>query len=190
MLIDFEDVYQRCEGLTQTSEFATLVNLFEHCDEIYIVANGGLHYVGSHLATDMSRLIDGKVVHSFDSFGFITSAANDYGYDQVFVRWLTSVASHKDLSKSLILGLSCSGASKNVVDAITWADNNGASSFLIAGADRLPLHLNGLQMEFEYFHTVEVACMILLYELIHRVGRNCPSIRHENLRNVNSPLRM
>ena len=66
---------------------------------------------------------------------------------------------------------------------------NNIKDSLMAGADKKPNDIDGLQMNFEYFHTVEVASMFILYELIHRIGASCPSIRKENLRNVNSSLR-
>lgn len=190
MIIDFENVESRTVEICDTREYDLLIQSVMDCDEIFIVANGGLHYVGSHLSTDMCRLIPAKTFYSFDSFGFITSSANDYGYEQVFVRWLEATIAHKDLSRTLVIGLSCSGASRNVVDALRWTISKGGRSFMIAGANKKPDDIPGLQMGFEFFHTVEVACMFLLYELIHRVGHDCPSINVENLRNVNSPLRV
>lgn len=190
MLIDFEKVESRIEHICDSPKYNALVESVQEAEDVFVVANGGLHYVGSHLATDMCRLIPNKSFYSFDSFGFITSSANDYGYEQVFVRWLEATVGHKDLSRTLVLGLSCSGSSKNVVDALRWSINKGGNAFMIAGANKKPEDIPGLQMGFDYFHTVEVACMFLLYELIHRVGHDCPSIKAENLRNVNSPLRV
>ena len=110
MIIDFESVESRTNEISDTKEYSLLVQSVNDADDIFVVANGGLHYVGSHLATDMCRLIPGKSFYSFDSFGFITSSANDYGYEHVFVRWLEATIGHKDLSKTLILGVSCSGS--------------------------------------------------------------------------------
>ena len=190
MIIDFENVQGRVEEICASSDYQRLISKVSEAEEIFVIANGGLHYVGSHLATDCTRLIPNKTFHSFDSFGFITSAANDYGYTEVFVKWLSSFAGHKDMSKMMVLGMSCSGGSKNVVNAMKYINSQGGDSFLMAGADKLPEGLDGLKMNFDYFHTVEVACMFLLYELIHRVGGDCPSIAKENIRNVSSPLRV
>ena len=141
------------------------------------------------MSTDLTRLVPGKSFYSFDSFGFITSAANDYGYEEVFTRWLRALISHNDLSNSLLIGMSCSGGSINIKNALEWMSEEGGNIYMIAGADKKPIGMPGIQMGFEYFHTVEIATMFLLYELIHRVGAGCPSIKKENLRNVNSPLR-
>jgi len=44
-------------------------------------------------------------------------------------------------------------------------------------------------INFEFFHTVEVMCLMLFYDLIHHVGSHCPSITEEKKRMRNSPLR-
>ena len=70
------------------------------------------------MATDISRLVNSKHVHSFDSFGFITSSANDYGFDSIFKRWIENCVPKE--KKSLLVGLSCSGTSKNIINAFEY----------------------------------------------------------------------
>ena len=189
MLIDFEKVQSRVEQICKSNDYLELIELTKSASDIYIIGNGGLHYVGSHMATDMTRLIEDKSVYSFDSFGFITSTANDHGYEEVFQRWLNATIRQDNFSNILVIGLSCSGASSNIINTLRWIKSKGGNIFLLAGANKKPLDIKGLQMGFEYFHTVEVATMFLLYELIHQVGSECPSIKKENLRNVTSSLR-
>ena len=189
MLIDFENVQSRVESICKSNEFLELIEITQSASEFYIIGNGGLHYVGSHMATDMTRLIEDKSVYSFDSFGFITSTANDHGYEEVFQRWLNATIRPDNFSNILVIGLSCSGASSNIVNTLRWIKAMGGNIFLLAGANKKPNDIKGLQMGFEYFHTVEVATMLMLYELIHQVGSECPSIEKENLRNVKSSLR-
>ena len=130
MIIDFENVQGRVEEICASSDYQRLVEKVNKAEEIFVIAKGGLHYVGSHLATDCTRLIPNKTFHSFDSFGFITSAANDYGYTEAFVKWLSSFTGHKDMSKTLVIGMSCSGGSKNVVNAMNYVNTQGGDSFL------------------------------------------------------------
>ena len=65
MLIDFEDCQNRVEALVETEEYTNLVNLTKQCNQIYIIGNGGLHYVASHMSTDLTRLVPGKSFYSF-----------------------------------------------------------------------------------------------------------------------------
>ena len=67
--------------------------------------------------------------------------------------------SHNDLSNSLLIGMSCSGGSINIQNALEWMSEAGGNCFMIAGANKKPSGMQGIQMGFEYFHTVEIAAM-------------------------------
>ena len=49
--------------------------------------------------------------------------------------------------------------------------------------------ISEMSYECDYFHTVEVMCMILFYDLIHQTDNKCPSIRGEKNRLKDSSLR-
>ena len=98
--IDFENIEKKLEIALDSKEYLSLANKVNTAKRIYLIGNGGLHYVASHASTDMTRLIEGKVIHSFDSVGFITSNANDHPYDLLFVRWLESTTLDIDFENS------------------------------------------------------------------------------------------
>ncbi len=191
LMIDFENIETRLAEKAESNEYKTLVEKTNKAKKIFLIGNGGLHYVASHMATDLSRLIPDKAVFSFDSVGFITSNANDHGYENLFARWLETVASVEDGDDVLVIGLSCSGNSANVVNGLHWASDNGFDTFMISGetSDHLRDDIDELSLHCDYFHTVEVMTMMLFYDLIHRTGNRCPSIRQEKVRLADSPLR-
>ena len=140
--------------------------------------------MGSHAADDCTRLLP-KLVQSLDSQCLLTSVANDYGYNNTFVRWLELFEKSDSLDKSsMILGLSCSGNSKNVISALHWANKNNFNCSLISGQKSvvLPDDINQVSLNATYFHTTEVLTLILFYELIHHCGGQCPSIKDEIVR--------
>jgi len=110
MLIDFENIQQRCEDVVASPSYAILADKVRKATKIFVLGNGGLHYVASHMATDLSRLIPDKSVYSFDSVGFITSNANDHGFEHLFVKWLETIAliENPDDIKSRIIDI-CDG---------------------------------------------------------------------------------
>ena len=69
-LTNFENLEEKFSKAVLSAKYEELVNLVKRNNQIYLIANGGLHYVASHMATDMSRLIKDKYCYSFDSFGF------------------------------------------------------------------------------------------------------------------------
>ena len=184
MKINFENLEERCNEVINTEQYNLLVNKIDNSKKIFLIGNGGLHYVASHMSTDMSRLIEGKAFYSFDSVGFVTSNANDHGYEFLFVRWLETIAAVENPDDCLIIGLSCSGNSANVINAMHFAQEQGYKTFMISGqkSEKLNDDIDELSFQYEYFHTVEVSIMILFYEMIHQVGARCPSIRGEKNR--------
>ena len=181
MLIDFENIQEKCNVASSSDEYAVLVKKVQQAKKIFVIGNGGLHYVASHMATDLSRLIPGKAVYSFDSVGFITSNANDHGFAYGVER----------PEECLVIGLSCSGNSANVVDALHWSADRDYETFMMSGqkSELLREDIDELNLACDYFHTVEVMCLMIFYDLIHRTENHCPSIKQEKDRLVDSPLR-
>ena len=191
MLIEFENVENKFRESVDSSDFKNLVSKIKKAKRVYVVANGGLHFVASHMATDMSRLVSEKVFYSFDSVGYITSNSNDHGFSEVFVRWLETTTQADNPEESLIIGLSCSGNSSNIIKSLHWGENEGFDTFMVSGqkSNLLNAEIDELVFNCEYFHTVEVLCMMMFYELIHQVGSHCPSISKEKIRMGDSYLR-
>lgn len=191
MKIDFENIEQRCIDAIDSDEYVALAAKINKAKKVFLLGNGGLHFVASHMATDLSRLIPDKAVYSFDSVGFITSNANDHGFEMLFLRWLETMAKIENPDDCLVIGLSCSGNSSNVINAVHWADDNGMDTFMVSGqkSEILKTEISELSFECDYFHTVEVMCMILFYDLIHQTDNKCPSIRGEKNRLKDSSLR-
>ena len=114
MKINFENIESRCKRMSNTPEYKLLIKKVRKARRVFLIGNGGLHFVAAHMATDLSRLIPDKSVYSFDSAGFITSSANDHGFEQLFVRWLETIATIENPEECLVVGMSCSGNSSNV----------------------------------------------------------------------------
>ena len=55
MLIDFENIEEKCEEAVSKPEHAKLVDMLADAKRVFLIGNGGLHYVASHMATDLSR---------------------------------------------------------------------------------------------------------------------------------------
>ena len=79
MKIDFENIEQRCIDAIDSDEYAILASKINKAKKIFLLGNGGLHFVASHMATDLSRLIPDKAVYSFDSVGFLMSSMHCIG---------------------------------------------------------------------------------------------------------------
>ncbi len=172
-ITNFENLEQKFNDAVTSDSYKYLIELFKRHQDIYVIGNGGLHYVASHMATDISRLVPNKYCHSFDSFGFITSSANDFGFETIFERWIESCVN--TANKGLLIGLSCSGTSKNIVNAFEYGEKLGWDVFLVSGRPT-KLKFPHIQINAKHFHTVETFSLMLFYEIIHSLGHSCPTI--------------
>src|SRR5205814_4849715 len=95
--------------------------------QIFVFGNGGSAANASHFVTDLGKGASDKVGKRFrclsinDNVSWITALGNDYAYEDVFVRQLMNYGRRGDL----VLVMSVSGNSPNVVKALQWAKANG-----------------------------------------------------------------
>lgn len=130
----FKDV-ARLVGQLDLERIAGLAMLiygaFEEDKTIYFIGNGGSASIASHLAGDIGKNTTFdyrdenerriKSVALTDNQPFITAVANDIGYEWVFVEQLKNVAQRGDV----LVVVSSSGNSANVVKAAEWAKEHG-----------------------------------------------------------------
>ncbi|MGE3342174.1 MAG: SIS domain-containing protein [Vicinamibacterales bacterium] len=104
---------------------------------IFLIGNGGSAATASHFANDLglgTRLIGNanyRALSLTDNVAYMSAAANDLGYDTVFVEQLRTLMSAGDV----VLGISASGNSPNIVAAIEYAKANGATTIGFTGFD-------------------------------------------------------
>ena len=109
----------------------------EENKKIITCGNGGSSYTASHYISDWNKsffLATGKQFKGIslcDNVGLITSFANDVRYEDVFSGQLRNIGNKNDL----LIVVSGSGNSKNVVEAIKEAKKIGIESLSIVGYD-------------------------------------------------------
>src|SRR5947209_20046794 len=109
---------------------------------IFVVGNGGSGSNASHFCEDIGKGTlklpadlsnDAKkrfrVLSLTDNTPYILAWGNDEGFDRVFVEQLRNLASPGDL----LIAISGSGNSKNVLAAVEWANRSGLSTFGCTG---------------------------------------------------------
>jgi len=106
--------------------------------QIFVIGNGGSAANASHFATDLGKGSSDKVGGRFrvlslnDNVSWMTALGNDYSYEDIFVRQLMNYGRAGDL----LLMLSVSGSSPNVVRAAEWARKNGLHTIALVGGKR------------------------------------------------------
>jgi len=115
----------------------TVTAAFEAGRQIITCGNGGSAYAASHFITDWNKaatLATGRKfrgVSLCDNIGLLTAFANDVAYDEIFAGQLKAVLEPGDL----VIAISGSGNSPNVVRAVEYANANGAVTLALVGYD-------------------------------------------------------
>jgi len=141
-----EEHVRRTQEVLRKTDYGAVEKLIERLHSAYregrrvfLFGNGGSAACASHFAEDLAKGIVKdlasqrrlRVLSLTDSAPFITALGNDCGYDTVFKEQLATNAEPGDIA----VGISGSGNSPNVLNAIIWGRENGLYTVGITGFD-------------------------------------------------------
>lgn len=115
-----------------------LLDALENEKRIFVFGNGGSGSTASHIYNDFNKAIFKntdkrfKVVCLNDNIPIVLAIANDEGYEEVFRYQLKNACLKKD---EIIIALSGSGNSKNIINAINYAKSVGTIVIGFTGYD-------------------------------------------------------
>jgi len=122
--------------LLKTIENAALqmINCFNNGGKVLFCGNGGSAADAQHIAAELSGrfyydrpALPAEALHVNTSY--ITAVANDYSFDEVYSRYVTGTGKAGDI----LVGLSTSGNSENVIRAIKTAKKLGILTIALTG---------------------------------------------------------
>ena len=112
-----------------------LVETLEAGKNVYIFGNGGSAATASHYASDFNKCVSEHTEKKFrficlnDNIPTITAIANDNGYDEVFSYQLKERLTSGDV----VIGISASGNSQNVLNAVEYTKSLGNKIISVTG---------------------------------------------------------
>ena len=126
------------EGLLITIEkvISVITDAFKKGNRVYFCGNGGSAADAQHLAAEFSgrfysdrKALPAEALHCNTSY--LTAVANDYGFDWVYARMIDGIGQKGDV----LVGLSTSGNSMNVIKAFEVAREKGMITIGFTGDD-------------------------------------------------------
>lgn len=127
--------------LLSRDQVNTLARLLREAREqgrtVFIMGNGGSAATASHFAVDFNKGLSHAGSRRFrvlclnDGIPALTACANDMGYERVFVEPLQNFLETGDL----VIAISGSGNSANVLEAVRYANDRGAVTVGLTGFD-------------------------------------------------------
>jgi D-sedoheptulose 7-phosphate isomerase len=121
---------KKCELLSEA-----LIQCLESGGTIFTCGNGGSHCDAMHFAEELTGRYrkDRKPLAALalGDASHVTCTSNDYGFEYIFSRQLEALSKKNDL----LIGISTSGNSKNVIKAIESAKAKGLNTVALLGRD-------------------------------------------------------
>ena len=147
-------------GLTIVRVARTIAEMYLNGGRLLVMGNGGSSTDAGHIAVEFLHpiTVGRPALDAIDltaDIGMITAIGNDLSFEEIFKRQLIAKGNKGDV----LIGLSTSGNSKNLLGGFTQAKNMGISTIALAGG-------NGGKMAC----SVDVDhCLVVETTSIHRV---------------------
>ena len=128
-------VAQHCtESITTVCK--TIAASFKAGNQLLICGNGGSASDSEHLAGEFTCRLSGEfnrpampAVALTANTNFLTAFTNDFGFDRIFERQVEAIGKKGDV----LLGISTSGNSENVIKAVKLAKKKGITTVALCG---------------------------------------------------------
>ena len=134
--------------------------------KILIFGNGGSAATASHFAVDMTKNAGIRCL-TLNEYDLITCFANDFGYE----KWVEKSIEYYADKGDLVIFLSCSGNSMNIVNACKYSIKKGLKVVTLTGiqknnkVNKLKSNLN-FWVNSKNYNIIEISHFIILLSLI------------------------
>ena len=131
-----ESFVSDASNISKIEEAARLLaDAFDEGNKVLSCGNGGSHCDAMHFAEELSgrfredrRALPGIAI---SDPSHLSCVSNDFGFDYVFSRYVEALGRKGDV----LLGISTSGNSKNVINAVEVAKQKGMKTIVLTGKD-------------------------------------------------------
>lgn len=144
-----------------------LKRLVDKFNDIIIIGNGGSNAIASHICVDYTKFLNKRAI-SFSDAPRLTAYINDYGRDEAYKQFISEFAT----KKTLVILISSSGNSNNIVNAAQYCEDNNFTYAALSGF-KSSNKLNNMNANFKFwvdaesYGVVECAHEILLHSIVN-----------------------
>lgn len=131
-----QSVLERVDTAEIARFIETLLDARQRGAAIFFIGNGGSAATASHFANDLAYGSNDynrpfRAISLTDNVPVLTALGNDFGYEEIFVRQLRVLGKKGDV----LVGISASGNSPNVIQAFDYAHSVGIETVAITAFD-------------------------------------------------------
>ena len=164
--------------------------------QVFIMGNGGSASTATHFVCDLGKntrspeLPNFRVIGLSDNMAIFSALANDEGYENVFAQQLASFVQPEDI----VIGISASGNSPNVLKAMELANQRGARTVAFTGFDGGKLRsLAGIEIHvpshcIEHVEDIHLVLEHLITKALKGMNMTGQTMGMESLETVPLPM--
>jgi Phosphoheptose isomerase len=164
---------------------AILTKVHRNGGMVYSCGNGGSAAIANHLVCDHCKLVrtdtdlSPRIYSLSSTIEIITAIGNDLSFDEVFVYQLRALAKPDDV----LITISSSGDSENIVRAARWAKDNGLALISMTGfsggrsADIADASLHVVADNYGVIEDVHQSLMHILAQYLRQAHMNADIIK-------------
>jgi len=164
--------------------------------QVFIMGNGGSASTATHFVCDLGKntrhpaLPNFRVIGLSDNMAIFSALANDEGYENVFAQQLASFVQPEDI----VIGISASGNSPNVLKAMELANQRGARTVAFTGFDGGKLRsLAGIEIHvpshcIEHVEDIHLVLEHLITKALKGMNMTGQTMDMESLETVPLPM--
>jgi len=166
--MSYTERIKRAISIIDTTEICRVIEALHEVKKqggiVFTMGNGGSGCTASHFTQDISKGKGYKSICLCDNTASILAYGNDIAFESIFKEQLSTWVTDKDV----VIGISCSGRSMNVIEAVLLANERHAVTIGITGFDGgklkgitdIPIHVPTTDMQIcEDCHSI-IAHMI------------------------------
>ena len=136
--------------------------------KVFIVGNGGSISTAAHISVDLTKNAKVKTFQLYNN-NLITCYSNDYGYE----KWVSKAIDHFLNSKDLVIFLSVSGNSKNLLNAAKNCIKKKINAVALTGHSRKnklnKIVKNNFWVNSKSYNQVEIIHFIILCLVVDKI---------------------
>jgi D-sedoheptulose 7-phosphate isomerase len=138
--------------------------------KVILVGNGGSAAMASHVSVDLTKLCKIRAVN-FNEADLLTCFSNDYGYEN----WIQKALSFYADKRDLVICISSSGESKNIINGAMFAKSMGCKVITLTGfyeKNKLKKigHIN-LWLDSKSYNLIEMTHHIWLLSIVDFIAK-------------------
>ncbi len=136
--------------------------------KVIIVGNGGSAAMASHVSVDLTKMCRIRAIN-FNEADLLTCFSNDYGYEN----WVQKALSFYADKKDLLICISSSGESKNIVNGAKFAKRIGCKIITLTGFKQTNKvkkigHVN-LWLDSNNYNLIEMTHHVWLLSIVDKI---------------------